>query len=61
MDNSLMKLLMECSDGEFVDVPKFLSIRPDSSKLRTELKQLESIKRISFLYADDSINKIAIH
>ncbi len=61
MNNSLLKLLIECSDGEFVDVPKFLSFRPDSPKLRNELNQLEITKYISVLYADDSIDEIVIN
>ncbi len=61
MNKQLLMSLINCSDGEFVNLSKFLSSHPDTPSLRSQLKVLSNAKYISVLYADDAIEEIAIN
>lgn len=61
MNKQLLMSLIECSDGEFVNLPKFLSSHPDTPTLRSQLKVLSDAKYISVLYSEDEIEDIAIN
>lgn len=61
MNKQLLMSLIECSDGEFVNLPKFLSSHPDTSTLRSQLKVLSAAKYITVLYSDNDIEEIAIN
>lgn len=61
MNKQLLKTLINCSDGEFVNLSKFLSSHPDTPTLRSQLKELSDAKYISVLYSDDDIEGIAIN
>ena len=61
MNKQLLISLINCSDGEFVNIPKFLSSHPDTPTLRSQLKNLSDSKYISVLYSEDEIDEIAIN
>lgn len=61
MNKQLLKTLINCSDGEFVNLSKFLSSHPDTPTLRSQLKELSDAKYISVLYSNDDIEDIAIN
>ncbi len=61
MNKQLLKTLINCSDGEFVNLSKFLSSHPDTPTLRSQLKELSDAKYISVHYSDDDIEDIAIN
>lgn len=60
MDKQLLMSLIDCSDGEFVDLPKFLSSHPDTQVLRSQLRLLSDAKYITVLYAENEIEDISI-
>lgn len=60
MSKQLLTSLINCSDGEFVDLPKFFSSYPDTPMLRSQLKALSDSKYISVLYSEDSIEDIVL-
>ena len=61
MDKQLLQSLIDCSDGEFVNLPQFFSLHPDTPVLRSRLKKLAAAKYISVLYTEDGINDIALN
>lgn len=61
MNKQLLKTLINCYDGEFVNLSKFLSSHPDTPTLRSQLKELSDAKYISVLYSNDDIEDIAIN
>ena len=60
MDKQLLMSLIDCSDGEFVDLPKFLSSHPDTQALRSQLGLLSDAKYITVLYVENEIEDISI-
>ena len=60
MSKQLLTSLINCSDGEFVNLPKFFSSHPDTPALRFQLKALSDSKYISVLYSEDGIEDIAL-
>ena len=61
MNKQLLMSLISCSDGEFVNLPEFLSSHPDTATLRSQLKELSNAKYISVIFAEDDIEEVVLN